>query len=270
MLESTLFNTLKSELKSKSTQKDAIALLVQHAKHLTQAERCSIFIYHKEKDQLKSVYADGLKGSIALKSNIGIVGYAFHKKQTILENNTQKSRIFFKTVDTKTQYQTDTILAVPLIKDNRRVGVIELLNKKEGFTQEDKDTLEQLATMLLDILLPAQTPIIADSPKESLQNIQELFDSYLDSRRLYLMEDGSAYYKIIGMKREHFIAADQCYLLDEAEKKVDIYYYSTNGDFLAFKILVKLDPNGKHLLINESVNQNNFVAYALEKDEEVL
>lgn len=264
--KTSILDTLKSELAKTSTQKNAIETLAKYAKIFTGAQRCSLFIYKKEKDQLKSVYADGIKGSITLKSNIGIVGYAFHKKTSILENNTGQSGIFFKTVDAKTNYTTDTILAVPLLKESKRVGVLELLNKEGGFSQEDKVIIEAMSLLLLDTLMPTKST--SKKVKKEVSTLEEKFESYLDSRRLYLMENGSAYYKILHMKRDYFIAADQCYVLTQEVKTIDIYYHTGNEDFLSLKMLVKLDVNAEHILISESTNQEMFLPQTLEEDEE--
>ena len=264
--KTSILDTLKSELVKTTTQKDTIVTLAKYAKTFTGAQRCSVFIYNKEKDQLKSVYADGIKGSITLKSNIGIVGYAFHKKITIVENNTGQSGIFFKTVDTKTNYTTDTILAIPLLKNNKRVGVLELLNKEGGFSQEDKVTIEAMSLLLLDTLMPTKNT--SNKVEEKVTTLEEKFENYLDSRRLYLMENGSAYYKILHMKRDYFIAADQCYVLTQEVKTIDIYYHTSNEDFLSLKMLVKLDINAEHILISESSNQEMFLPQILEEDEE--
>ena len=257
-----------SELSESNTQKSATDTIVKYAKQLTGAERCSLFLYNKEKDQLQSIYADGIKGKLSLKSNIGIVGYAFHKRQTVLENDTSTSNIFFKPVDTKTNYTTEAILAVPILKDTERIGVIEILNKKGGFSPIDQKYLESLADMLCDFLsLPVSQPFVKQiQAKTAEEKLQEKFDIYLDSRHLYLMEDGNAYYKILGMKREHFIPADQCYQLQVKAKKVDVYYYTGQNDFLSFPMLIKLDKNARNISISENVTDENFTSYLLEED----
>jgi len=270
MVKQDLINALKLDISNNDSTKKTIITIANYAKKVTQAERCSLFIFNREKDQLRSVYADGVKANIVLKSNIGIVGYAFHKKMTILENNTKTSKLFFKSVDQKTNYKTETILAVPLIKDNQRLGVIELLNKKDGFNNTDKEYIEIFAKILVSELLP-KTPLpkktITEDPHTSQSSIQEIFDTYLDTKKLYLMENGSAYYKIMDMKRDYFIPADQCYQLDESHKKIDIHYHTISNEFLSLSMLVKLHASAQEVLISESVHQEEFIPYKLEADD---
>jgi len=256
-----LLENIKNTILDTSDINTNIKTIRKYAKEITGAARCSLFIYNKEKDQLKSIYADGVQGNIVLKSNIGIVGYAFHKKISILENDTANSPIFFKAVDQKINYKTETILAIPLLSDQKRLGVIELLNKKEGFTEEDKNFMESLSQILTDLLHP-------QAKKNSQEkSYQTKLDTYLDTKKLYLMENGSAYYKILSMKRDYFIAADICYQLDITHKKTELFYHTIDDDFLSINILAKIDSNAKEILISESIHQENFMLYTLEEDE---
>lgn len=261
MKNQNLLHTLQEELNTATKQNSKLSIIASYAKKTTQAQRCSIFIYHKASDQLRSIYADGIKGTMALKSNIGIVGYTFHKKTTVVENNTSSSTLFFNAVDKKTQFSTETILAVPLLHDNKRVGVIELLNKEAGFNDEDRVFLESLATVLIDTLLHKQskTPVTTPEVPETTA-----VDSYLDDKKLYLMDNGSAYYKILNMKRDYFIAADICYQLTETAQKISLSYYGMEKEFLTIEMLVKIELPIQGLLLSK---ETNYTSYPLEEEE---
>ena len=69
--------------------------------------------------QLQSIYSDGIP-MITLNSNAGLVGYAFHKRETVVENNVSSSKYFFKEFDKKSGYKTQVILAVPIINANKK------------------------------------------------------------------------------------------------------------------------------------------------------
>lgn len=265
--------SLKTNISKAGTLKERITIAAKYAKEVTGAERCSLFLYNKEKDQLRSIYADGLNGTIALKSNAGIVGYAFHKRESVLENNTATSTVFLKAVDQKSHYTTKSILAVPIIgSDNKRLGVIELLNKEHGFNDIDREIIEVCAKTTVTILDPQVQVSKKEEPaqskeKNALEALQKKFDNYLKDKKLYIMEDGSVYYKLLNMKRDYFIAADKCYLLEDIPKKIEIYHYTITGnEFLSLNMLVKLDEKAEALLISDKVNQQNFVCYPLEED----
>jgi signal transduction protein with GAF and PtsI domain len=92
----TQLEMLKLEISKHTTFKEKINTLADYIKGVTGAERCSLFIFKEDKEQLVSIYNDGVQGSITLKSNIGLVGYAFHKRKTVLENDVAHSPLFFR------------------------------------------------------------------------------------------------------------------------------------------------------------------------------
>lgn len=203
------------------------------AKSSTNAERCSIFLYDIKSDRLYTVYADGIKGKLSLKTNLGLVGYSFHKKRSIIENYIKNSTIFFKNVDQKLNYKTSTILCSPIIgTDQKRYGVIELLNNPKGFTYKDQLKLEKICTTALLLFEPKPSLIETFRQENKSTLLQSKLDFYLEDKKLYLMEDQYAYYKLVGLEREYFISADQCYLLKENATPIESYYYNMDDEFL--------------------------------------
>ena len=264
MLNKMLANTLKLEMLHANTISEKITIIAKYAKRATDAERCSIFLYDKDTDQLRSVYADGIQGNITLKSNIGIVGYAFHKKTSIIENNPLNSALFFKVIDQKTHYKTEKILATPILHNQHKLGVLELLNKKSDFIEEDKSSAE-LLSQHLNTLFTENTQKSNNNEENSTTLLEENLDSYLTTKKLYLMENGSAYYKLLGMKREYFLAADEAHILKETDKKIKIFYYTSN-DFLSIDMLVKIEEDVQGILIAEHSKTDLFELYSLEEE----
>jgi len=265
-------SSLKTKLKKTDDNKEKINIIIQYAKDITDAKRCSLFIYNQEKNKLQSIYNDGFKGHISLNSNIGLIGYSFHKRISIMENDTKKNPHFFKKIDEKLNYQTKNILAVPLIdSDHSRLGVIELLNKEEDFNQQDQVSLEALSPLFINLIdtydhLTSQKKKIETKEALSLKDIQNKFDNYLTNKKLFLKEDGNAYYKILDMKREYFISANECYLLTDMPKKIEIYYYSVTGEFLSIPMYIKIHKETKGLQVSENINTQHFTCYPIEED----
>ncbi|RLA73016.1 MAG: hypothetical protein DRG30_06765 [Epsilonproteobacteria bacterium] len=272
-MDKSMVALLKADILKSGGSRESIGIIAKYSKKITGAERCSLFLYNKKKDQLRSVYTDGIKGAIVLKSNAGIVGYAFHKRESVLENDTTASSLFLKAVDRQSGYTTKRVLAVPVVDaNNKRLGVIQLLNKEKNFTDTDKENIEILAKITATILEPwveaSQTVDPAKSKeKNNLEALQKKFDIYLSDKKLYFMEDGSVYYKILNMARAYFIAADKCYLLEDIPKKTEIFHYTTiNNDFLPLDMSLKIDKKADALLIKDKIGQHNFTSYPLEED----
>ena len=255
-----------SEFKSLNEKINTIA---SYTKIITGARRCSLFIFQKKNAQLKSIYNDGLKESIILKSNIGLVGYAFHKKETVLENDVSKNPIFFNSVDKQFDFTTRNILAVPIIdKDNNCLGAIQLLNKKIGFNQDDQNHVETLIPLIASLLIPETSLPNEEAPNPSsrLELLQKRLSVYMQDKRLFLMGDGYAYYKILNMKRIYFIGADSCHQLSENPSIIEIYYYTNDDEFLSIEVSAKFDNAQGKVLISENKSKEDFIYYPIERD----
>ena len=80
------------------------------------------------------------------------------------------------------------------------------------------------------------------------------------------MEDGNAYYKIFDMKREYYIGADKCYILDKEVKEIALYYYAMHEEFLSKKFHIKINEKLENVLISEKNEADSFNHYNLEQD----
>jgi len=117
-------------------------IMADYAKDLLQADRCSIFLYDEDKDELWTQVAHGIS-QIRIPSTRGIVGYAALSKEIQVVVDAYNDFRFHKDVDIATGYHTKTIIAVPLINAQEEViGVFQALNKKDGlFTRLDVELL---------------------------------------------------------------------------------------------------------------------------------
>jgi sigma-B regulation protein RsbU (phosphoserine phosphatase) len=73
----------------------------------------------------------------------GIAGWVVEHREPVLVNDAQHDPRFFGTLDKKTGFTTVAMIAVPLIVNEKAIGVIEVFNKPGGFGQDD---LELIAT----------------------------------------------------------------------------------------------------------------------------
>jgi len=120
----------------------AIPLISSYAKDLLQADRCSVFIYNKEKGCLWTVLADGVE-AIEISSDEGIAGASFQEVRALIVNDPYADKRFSSKIDDETGYRTRNIIAIPIMDAfNEPIGVLQLLNKIEGeFDKEDKRLL---------------------------------------------------------------------------------------------------------------------------------
>ncbi|MEZ0229322.1 MAG: sigma 54-interacting transcriptional regulator [Planctomycetota bacterium] len=113
------------------------------------ADRGTLYLVDGGKGEVfsKVPHLAELKGEIRLKLGQGIAGHVAKTGEVVNVPTTTRDKRFFKGVDEKTGYRTESILAAPL-RDARGaiIGVVQLLNKKDGpFTIEDEEVLAALA-----------------------------------------------------------------------------------------------------------------------------
>lgn len=149
---------------------DLLESMANFARDILQADRCSIFIYDKNKDELWSKVAHEVH-PIRISAKKGLAGYAALSKETQIVVDAYNDYRFNREVDKKTGYLTQTILSVPLLDNHENtIGVFQALNKKQGiFTNVDAELLLLISNyaasaienaILYDKLRDTQTKII--------------------------------------------------------------------------------------------------------------
>jgi len=140
----------------------AIKEAAKKIKEIIEVDRVTIFIYSQSSNMLWTYLADGIE-KLIIPANKGIVGYVVKNKTIKKVNDTSKEPLFYKEVDEMTGYKTKNILTLPLIGNNNKlIGVIQLLNKKDKFTAQDINIahlFSQYITPPLEMLLSHQKPL---------------------------------------------------------------------------------------------------------------
>jgi Nif-specific regulatory protein len=122
-------------------------LIAREATKLLNADRASIFLLDREKEELWSKVALGSEEVLRFNARKGIAGNVVQTGQTINVKDVHQDTRFYQEMDTRTGYRTRNLVAVPLRNLEREViGAFEVLNKKEGaFNKEDEELLKALA-----------------------------------------------------------------------------------------------------------------------------
>lgn len=89
---------------------------------------------------------DILRGS-RFKLGKGIAGYTAARGEAVIVKDVKDSQYFHADFDRMTGFETRSVLCVPLISQGKVLGVIEVLNKRQGeFLQGDLQLLQSIAT----------------------------------------------------------------------------------------------------------------------------
>lgn len=125
--------------------------IVNVACELTNSEAASILLYDERTDELRFEAAPGdqqesLK-DLAVPLDASVAGWIFtNAMPLVIQDATNDSRVY-RDVDAKLEFQTRSILGVPLMIKQEPIGVIEAVNKldDERYSEEDLSILETLS-----------------------------------------------------------------------------------------------------------------------------
>lgn len=102
----------------------------------------------------------------------GVASYVYRTGQALIVPDTSRNPYFFKKVDIDAEYQTLNMLDVPLETQDRRIGVLCVVNKKDGMF--DQDDVNFLRTIASAIALPIENARIHEELKRSYQEVHSL------------------------------------------------------------------------------------------------
>jgi sigma-B regulation protein RsbU (phosphoserine phosphatase) len=172
---------LRNELSELYSEIDLNSLLNKIAgkiRHDLHCEQASIFLYDELKDELYFEIATGDKQEelkqIVFKNGEGVVGWvAEHQEPLIIHDCSSDDRFSAKT-DLKTNFNTRSILGVPVRCDNKLLGVLEAINKIDGkFNHENRETLESIARI---VAIPLQNAVLFKKVKQETREKDRLLE----------------------------------------------------------------------------------------------
>src|SRR5262245_20813761 len=120
-----------------------LPLIASEACKVADADRCTIFVLDREKNELWSKVAQGATGVIRVSLDSGLAGAVARTGAVINIEDAYADERFNRTIDQATGYRTHTVLCVPMRDAEGAItGVLQALNKSVGtFTEEDAELL---------------------------------------------------------------------------------------------------------------------------------
>ena len=155
--------------------------IAEEARDAVQADRCTVFLYDKEHDELWSKVALGIESEeIRFNASQGIAGTVFRTGETINIKDAYSDSRFNKEIDAKTGYVTKTILCMPIRNiEQEIIGVFQILNKLSGyFTQEDEDILISIGS---SAGISIENAKLFERQQELLEEQRIVFDSFINT-----------------------------------------------------------------------------------------
>ena len=158
-----------------------LKLIAEETKAAMQADRCTVFLYDKEKNEIWSKVALGLEDAeIRFPAEKGIAGYVIQTGESVNIQDAYNDSRFNPDVDKNTGYTTKTMLCMPIKNNNQEIiGAFQVLNKNDGyFTKYDEDLLVAIGGSASITLENAQ---LFKKQQEMYKEQKLLFDSFINT-----------------------------------------------------------------------------------------
>ncbi len=165
-----------------------ISQLVQAITEVVITEGSSVWLWDGEYAGhlvCAAMYLDGKNispGQLRLSPGAGVVGWVANHAQPVNVSDASSDPRFANAVDLQTGYTTKSILAVPLITRNEVIGVLELVNKREGyFDEREVELAETLAAYAANAIENARLMASVSHQRDLLERQNEALDAFAHS-----------------------------------------------------------------------------------------
>jgi GAF domain-containing protein len=152
-------------LRSEEAHRALLASIVEVARAIFSARASSIFLLDEGSDELvfEAVAGEGSRDLVGRRfpSSTGIAGWVLVTRQPLVLEDVSEDPRFAKDAAESTGYVPRGLMAVPLLHDERALGVLEVLDRPEQarFTLAETDLLglfANQAAIALDLLVSAR------------------------------------------------------------------------------------------------------------------
>ena len=144
-------NEVTRQLTSTIELEPLLQNILENAVGILNCEAGSLFLIDEQTDELVFKVTAGPVAKDLLGKRLppgsGIVGRAVTKRGPVIENNAQGSLGRFSGTDKQTGFVTRALMAMPLEAKDRVIGVVEVLNRRDGlpFVEDDQNLLSAFA-----------------------------------------------------------------------------------------------------------------------------
>ncbi len=182
--DTTLLLALSTIAKTVNAQANIDKLLLTIAEQtrlVLNADRCSVFLYDKDKNELWSKVALGLESKeIRFSADKGFAGYAVKTGETIRIKDVYKDSRFNKEIDKYTGYKTYNLLCMPIRNIKFEIiGAFQVLNKLDGdFTIEDENILLAIGT---NAGIAIENNLLLNIQQKMIEEQKNIMEGFIDT-----------------------------------------------------------------------------------------
>jgi len=179
---------------------EILKLIIRSATQVLDAERSSLFLYDEDSGELYTTITDRLEiREIRIPADQGIVGAAASSLAMVNIPDAYEDERFNPAFDHQTGFRTRAVLAAPLLThEGKLIGVIQVLNKREGvFNEYDEELLGAFCThaaIAIDNANLVQQYVEKKRLERSMQIAREVQQNLIPSEELDVQGVDVAYW----------------------------------------------------------------------------
>ena len=151
LAESDALRQVAAAISSVMEVQPLLEMIMEKSKEVMDAEASSLMLLDEETQELVFNVATGEKGAalreVRLPLGRGIAGWVAQNREALLVPDAYQDPRFNRDADKMSGFRTRSILCVPLMMQERILGVVQVLNPnfKDSFAEKDRDTFTSFA-----------------------------------------------------------------------------------------------------------------------------
>lgn len=171
-------NEITRQLTSTLEQEPLLRNILENAVNILNCEAGTLFMMDEQTgDLIFRVTVGPVAGNLLgqrLPAGTGIVGKAVQLRAPVIENDGQRSVARYEAADKQTGFVSRSLLAVPMQIKDRILGVIEVINRRDGlpFVEDDQNLLTAFAGQAAVAIENAR--LLALTDQELAARVEEL------------------------------------------------------------------------------------------------
>lgn len=173
---------LEQQMATSTDMDELLGRITASSQEITEADEASILLHDPDKNELFFKKHKGDMGQLVETIRVpldrpSIAGHVLMSRVSEIINDVANDPRHYKGVDRATAQPTQSLLAVPIIWGDKCFGVVEAINKPGGFTEQDQEILEVLASHAAVAL---QNLMVMDQLQNYFQQSVEILMSALE------------------------------------------------------------------------------------------
>ncbi|CAD8185853.1 unnamed protein product [Paramecium pentaurelia] len=123
---------------------DALQTIIDKCIDCLECDRASCFIVDQAKKELWTRVAKGTQTTIRLQIGQGLAGFVAQNRIILNIEDAYRDQRFNTQQDVKNNYKTKTLLISPILDGDKCMGVLQCVNKSNGYFTKDDEALLQI------------------------------------------------------------------------------------------------------------------------------